>query len=72
MCAFSAPCAVARNTREAMWTSWWKWKRGRSLLDLSSFLQDMEELVSCRVHIVESESLHWAIRDPVIEEATPP
>lgn len=44
---------------------------GRSLLDLSHLLQDMEELLGCKVHIVEPEAIHWAIRDRVLEEAVP-
>ncbi len=46
-------------------------EEGRSLLDLSHLLQDMEELLGCRVHIVEPEALHWAIREQIIEEAVP-
>jgi predicted nucleotidyltransferase len=46
-------------------------EEGRSLLDLSHLLQDMEQLLGCRVHVVESEALHWAIRERIIEEAVP-
>ena len=46
-------------------------EEGRSLLDLSHLLQDMEELLGCRVHVVEPEALHWAIRERIIEEAVP-
>ena len=46
-------------------------EEGRSLLDLSNLLQDMEELLSCRVHVVEPEGLHWAIRERIIKEAVP-
>jgi hypothetical protein len=46
-------------------------EEGRSLLDLSNLLQDMEELLGCRVHVVESEALHWAIRERIIKEAVP-
>jgi len=46
-------------------------EEGRSLLDLSHLLQDMEELLGCPVHVVESEALHWAIRDRIMEEAVP-
>jgi predicted nucleotidyltransferase len=46
-------------------------EEGRSLLDLSHLLQDMEELLGCRVHVVESEALHWAIRERIIKEAVP-
>ena len=44
---------------------------GRSLLDLSHLLQDMEELLGCPVHVVEPQTLHWAIRERVLEEAVP-
>ena len=46
-------------------------EEGRSLLDLSHLLQDMEELLGCKVHVVESEALHWAIREHILEEAVP-
>jgi len=46
-------------------------EEGRSLMDLSHLLQDMEELLGRRVHVVEPEALHWAIRDRIIEEAVP-
>jgi len=44
---------------------------GRSLLDLGSLLQDLEELLGCKVDVVEKEGLHWFIRDKVLEEAVP-
>jgi uncharacterized protein len=46
-------------------------EEGRSLLDLSHLLQDMEELLGRRVHVVEPEALHWAIRERIIQEAVP-
>ena len=46
-------------------------EEGQSLLDLSHLLQDMEELLGCRVHVVEPEGLHWAIRERIIKEAVP-
>lgn len=46
-------------------------EEGRSLLDLAHLLQDMEELLGCRVHVVEPEGLHWAIRERIIKEAVP-
>ena len=46
-------------------------EEGRSLLDLSHLLQDMEELLGCRVHVVEPEALHWVIRERIIKEAVP-
>lgn len=44
---------------------------GRSLLDLAVLWQDMEDLLGCKVHIVEPEGLHWYIRDRVLKEAVP-
>jgi uncharacterized protein len=46
-------------------------EEGRSLLDLSNLLQDMEELLGCKVHLVEPEGLHWSIRDRILKEAIP-
>jgi len=46
-------------------------EKGRSLMDLSHLIQDMEELLGCPVHIVEPEALHWAIRERILEEAVP-
>jgi uncharacterized protein len=46
-------------------------EEGRSLLDISHLLQDMEELLGCPVHVVEPEALHWAIRERIIAEAVP-
>jgi predicted nucleotidyltransferase len=46
-------------------------EEGRSLLDLSHLLQDMEELLGCRVHVVEPEGLDWAIRERIIKKAVP-
>ena len=46
-------------------------EEGRSLLDLSVLWQDLEELLGRKVHVVESESLHWYIRDRILDEAQP-
>ncbi len=46
-------------------------EQGRSLLDLSHLIQDMEELLGCPVHVVEPEALHWTIRERIISEAVP-
>ena len=48
-----------------------KMEEGRSLLDLSVLWQDLEELLGRKVHVVEPESLHWYIRDRILEEARP-
>lgn len=46
-------------------------EEGRSLLDLSHLLQDMEDLLGCPVHVVEPEALHRVIRRRILEEAVP-
>jgi predicted nucleotidyltransferase len=46
-------------------------EEGRSLLDLSHLLQDMEELLGCKVHLVEPEAIHRVIRKRILEEAVP-
>ena len=46
-------------------------EEGRSMLDLSHLIQDMEELLGCRAHVVEPEALHWYIRERIIKEAVP-
>ena len=42
---------------------------GRSLLDHVALVQDLEALLGRRVDMVTERSLHWYIRDRVIEEA---
>lgn len=42
---------------------------GRSLLDHVALVQDLEDLLCRRVDVVTERSLHWYIRDRVIEEA---
>lgn len=42
---------------------------GRSLLDHVALVQDLEELLGCKVDVVEPEALHWYIRDRVLNEA---
>jgi hypothetical protein len=44
---------------------------GRSLLDISCFWQEIEDLLGCDVDVVESEGLHWYIKDRVLSEAMP-
>jgi predicted nucleotidyltransferase len=44
---------------------------GRSLLDHVALLQDLEDLLGCKVDLVEPEGLHWYIRDRVLQEAMP-
>ena len=42
---------------------------GRSLFDHVALWQDLEALLGCKVDVVEPESLHWYIRDRVLNEA---
>ena len=44
---------------------------GRSLLDLGRMLMDLEDLLGCKVDLVEPEGLHWYIRERVLGEAVP-
>lgn len=43
----------------------------RSLLDRIGFLQDLEDLLSRKVDVVNEKALHWYIRDRVLNEAVP-
>lgn len=43
----------------------------RSLLDHIALIQDLEELLGCKVDVVNEKALHWYIRDKVIKEARP-
>ena len=44
---------------------------GRTLLDLAHLFIDLEDLLRCKVDVVETEGLHWFIRDRIMREATP-
>ena len=41
---------------------------GRSLLDHVALIQDLEDLLGRKVDVVESQALHWYIRDRVLAE----
>jgi len=43
----------------------------RSLLDRVALIQDLQELLGCKVDVVNEQALHRAIRDRVLEEAVP-
>lgn len=43
----------------------------RTLLDQIALIQDLEELLGCRVDVVEPECLPEIIRDQVLQEAIP-
>jgi uncharacterized protein len=42
-----------------------------SLLDLGHFQMDLQEMLGCRVDVVEPEGLHPMIRERVLAEAMP-
>ena len=42
-----------------------------SLIDLGRFVMDLQDVLKCRVDVVEPEGLHWFIRERVLEEAVP-
>ncbi len=41
---------------------------GRSLLDHVALIQDLEDLLGRKVDVVESQALHWYIRERVLAE----
>lgn len=43
----------------------------RTLLDQISLIQDLEDLLGCRVDVVEPNCLHETIRSQVLQEAIP-
>lgn len=44
---------------------------GRSLFDLGGLLVELENLLECKVDLLTEKSLHWYIRDKVLNEAQP-
>ena len=44
---------------------------GCSLLDVGRLMMDLQDLLGCKVDVVEPEGLHWYIRDRVLKEAVP-
>ena len=42
---------------------------GRSLFDLISLKDDLEELLDKKVDVVTEESVHWSIKDKIKNEA---
>ena len=47
------------------------WEPGRSLLDHSKLVQDLQDLLGVKVEIGTGRSLHWYVRDRILREATP-
>ncbi len=44
---------------------------GRSLLDHVALLQDLEDILSRKVDVVNEKALHYTVRERVLREATP-
>jgi len=44
---------------------------GCSLFDIGRLLMDLQDILGCKVDVVEPEGLHWSIRDKVLKEAVP-
>jgi len=44
---------------------------GCSLLDVGRLVMDLQDILECKVEVVEPEGLHWYIRDKVLKEAVP-
>ena len=44
-------------------------EKGRSLLDLSGLLIDLQQLLGRKVDVVTEKSLHWYIKDKILKEA---
>ena len=40
-----------------------------TLFDQVALIQDLEDLLGCKVDVVTANSLHWYIRDRVLDEA---
>ncbi len=47
------------------------WDPGRSLLDHSGLVQDLQQLLGVKVHIGTEKWLHWYARDRILQDATP-
>src|SRR5437879_941957 len=46
-----------------------EWEPGRSLLDHAGLVQDLQELLGVKVHLGTEKSLHWYVRDRILQEA---
>jgi predicted nucleotidyltransferase len=71
MCASLAPSPVARPNDESDIDFLVELERGRSLLDHSRLILDLEALLECKVPVVTPSALHRVIRDQVLAEARP-
>jgi len=48
-----------------------EWEPQRSLLDHAGLVQDLQELLGVRVQVGTEKSLHWYVRDRILQEAKP-
>ena len=46
-------------------------EKKRSLLDHVALIQDLEDLLGCKVDVVTERALHWYIKDRILAEAVP-
>ena len=43
----------------------------RSLLDRIALMHDLEDLLGCKVDVVNANALHWTVRDRILAEGVP-
>ena len=48
-----------------------KMEEGRSLLDLSALVLELQDLLGVRVDIVSEDGLYWLLRRRILKEARP-
>jgi predicted nucleotidyltransferase len=48
-----------------------KMEEGRSLLDLSALVLDLQELLGVKVDVVSEDGLYWLLRRRILKEASP-
>jgi predicted nucleotidyltransferase len=48
-----------------------KMDEGRSLLDLSALVLDLQELLGVKVDVVSEDGLYWLLRRRILKEARP-
>ena len=48
-----------------------KMEEGRSLLDLSALVQDLQDLLGVKVDVVSEDGLYWLLRRRILKEARP-
>ncbi len=46
-----------------------EFEHDRSMFDHVALIQDLEDLLGCKVDVVTDQSLHWYIRDKILAEA---